>query len=164
MKQVKIPCFPMPETTEWNEIATAIDLTVQAYSIATGEGLSLLIYEPVESVSAMSDYVPSEAPEKLIVIAVFPEIREAIFGALKEIETREPKIGRDEPVAMPKLTGTTTLRTVFRHMEEMPATVLSFTVPCEEDEPGTIFFLRSAFTISEFRREIEKPIWGIAAN
>ena len=40
----------------------------------------------------------------------------------------------------------------------MPATVFSLTMPCEDGEPGTIFFLRTAFTISEFRREIEEPI------
>ena len=134
-----------------------ISTVVDVWANATGEGLRLIMVEPMEE-SRIPDYEPGLAPDELLVVAVDPVVRQAVFEALKRIEPREPISPQEHTVRTPKIEENTRLRSIYRQMADMPATVFSLTLPCEDGEPGTIFFLRTAFTISEFRREIEKPI------
>jgi len=157
MQQTKIPCFPISETTTWGEIPMVISTVVDVWADATGEGLRLLIVEPMEE-SRIPDYIPGLAPEELLVIAVDPVMRQAVFEALQRVELREPVPPHKQTVKTPKIEENSTFKSIYRQMAEMPATVFSLTMPCDDGEPETLFFLRTAFTISEFRREIEKPI------
>ena len=157
MHQTKIPCFPISEQTTWSEIPAVISAVVDVWANATGESLRLLIVEPMEE-SDIADYEPGLVPEELLVIAVDPVVRQAVFEALKRVESREPAFPHQQTVKTPKIEENTPLKSIYRHMADMPATVFSVTLPGANGEPGTVFCLRTAFTISEFRREIEKPI------
>jgi hypothetical protein len=65
--------------------------------------------------------------------------------------------GRPAPEGL-EIEENTPFKSIFRQMADMPATVLSFSLPPDSGELATIFFIRSAFTVSQFRREIERPI------
>ena len=133
-----------------------ISVVVDVWANTKGEALRLLIIEPMEE-SRIPDYEPGLAPEELVVVAVDPVVRQAVFEALSRIESREPVSPHNETVKTPQIHENTPLRSIYRQMADMPAAVFSLTMHCDDGEPGTIFFLRTAFTISEFRREIEKP-------
>jgi len=74
------------------------------------------------------------------------------------VEAREPKLPANPKAKRLRFKDNTPLKNVFRQMGELPATVFSLTFPNNGLDSGTIFFLRTAFTISEFRRETERPI------
>lgn len=99
----------------------------------------------------------SEAPEELVVFALGQMVRNAVFEALERVAEREPKIA-DRTVKLPKFKENTPLKSFFRQMAEMPATVFSLTFPDDSPDSATIFFLRTPFTVSEFRREMHRPI------
>jgi len=119
----------------------------------------MLIFEPLEH-SNIPGYQPtiSQAPEELIIVTVISAVRDATFAALARVENFEPKPPGDKPTKPMKIKENTPLKSIFRQMAAMPATVFSFSFPQDDGEPATIFFLRTAFTISQFRREMERPI------
>jgi hypothetical protein len=89
MHQTKIPCFPISGMTTWSEIPMVISVVVDVWANTKGEALRLLIIEPMEE-SRIPDYEPGLAPEELVVVAVDPVMRQAVFEALERIEPREP--------------------------------------------------------------------------
>jgi hypothetical protein len=119
----------------------------------------LLIFEPCEESRIPGPApTPSDAPEELVVVAVGQVVREAVFEALERVEAREPNIPVNPKRKVPKFKDSTPLKSFFRQMAALPATVFSLTFPDDGPDSGTIFFLRTAFTISEFRREVQRPI------
>lgn len=101
----------------------------------------------------------SDALEALLVVAFEKSIREAVFQALDRVELREPNLpAARSSVKTPKFKDHTPLKSFYRQMAKMPATVFSVTFPDDGTDAISIFFLRTAFTVSEFRREIEQPI------
>jgi hypothetical protein len=63
-----------------------------------------------------------------------PRVRNAIFQALERVEERAKTFGRTQ-AEMPNLKDNTPLRTFFRLMADMPATVFSITFPNEGQRP-----------------------------
>ena|ERR1035441_2939851 len=159
MEQVQIPVLPISERTTWGEIPEVMEAVVTAFEERTGTVPPLLIFEPHEESRIPSPApTPSDAPEELVVVAVGQVVREAVFEALRRVEAREPNIPVNPKAKLPKFKDNTPLKSFFRQMAAMPATVFSLTFPDDAPDSGTIFFLRTAFTISELRREMNRPI------
>jgi hypothetical protein len=159
MQQEQIPQLPVSEKTTWGELPDLLGAAVQVCEEKFGGCPPVLIFQPIEQ-SNFPGYQPtiSQAPEELIVVTVIPRIRDAAFAALERVEAREPKHPGGPPPKMPKIKDNTPFKSVFRQMAAMPATVFSISLTQDDGENATIFFLRTAFTISEFRREMERPI------
>lgn len=82
------------------------------------------------------------------------EFRAACFQALERVEKREPKFPSHLQKKSLKFELNIPIKFLFRKMVDMPVTVFSLTLPGEGPETLSIFFLRTPFTVSEFRREI----------
>lgn len=132
---------------------------IDAYEQQTGDFPPLLLFEPgpESRIPGAMPKVP-ESPEHLVVIAVGQPIRSVVFEALDRVAKREPQPDANNKPKRLKFKDNTPLKSFFRQMAEMPATVFSITFPDDGPDAGTIFFLRTAFTISEFRREVQQPI------
>jgi hypothetical protein len=159
MHQEQIPQIPVPENTTWGELPELVGAAVQICEEKFGGCPPVLIFEPIEQ-SNIPGYQPtiSQAPEELIVVAVIPQIRDAALAALERVEASEPKHPGGPPPKLPRIKDNTPFKSIFRQMAAMPATAFSISFPQDDGENATIFFLRTAFTISEFRREMERPI------
>ncbi len=96
----------------------------------------------------------SDAPERMVVFAA-AEFRDAVMKALKAVESREPRVPQN-PSRRIKLKGNTPLKSVFRQMAEVPITVFSMTDA--DFREATTFFLRTAFTITELRKELPNVV------
>jgi hypothetical protein len=157
MQQFQIPCLPISERTTWSDLPDVIDAVLETFDDSSFP--PLLIFEPHPE-PRFPHQVPvvSEAPEELVVLAVLPDVRGACFRALERVEAREPKLADESPRKSIKFKDNTPIKSFFRQMAEMPATVLSLTFPDDGPDAATIFFLRTPFTVSEFRREIQQPI------
>lgn len=157
MQQFQIPCFPISERTTWSELPDVFDAVADA--LPEESFPPLLLFEPhPETKFPHQVPVMSEAPEELLIVAVLPDVRAACFRALERVEGREPKLADENPRKSLKFKDNTPIKSFFRQMAEMPATVVSLTFPDDSPDAATIFFLRTSFTISEFRREIQEPI------
>lgn len=77
----------------------------------------------------------------------------AMRAALAEVEKREPAAGARPRIDI-TMKGNTPLKQVYRRMADYPITVLS--ISWADDPNMTLFFLRTAFTISEMQKEIPK--------
>lgn len=159
MHQQQIPQIPVSEKTTWGELPDLLGAAVQICEEKFGGCPPMLIFEPLEH-SNIPGYQPtiSQAPEELIVVTVIPQVRDAAFAALERVEAFEPKHPGGPAPKIPKIKENTPFKSIFRQMAAMPATVFSVTFPQDDGEPASIFFLRTAFTISQFRREMERPI------
>jgi hypothetical protein len=159
MPEFQIPCFPVSERTTWCDLPEVIDAFVEIVDEKTGSCPPLLIFEPHPDFKIPGRWpVISEAPEELLVIAILPDVRTACFQALERVEAREPKPLNDQPRKSLKFKDNTPLKSFFRQMAQMPATVVSLTFPDDGPDAVSIFFLRTPFTISEFRREMHQVI------
>ena len=94
----------------------------------------------------------------MIVIAAIPKVRDAALAAVQRVEAFEPKHPGGPARPLPPLNGADSFQTIFRQMAALPATVLSVSFPQADGELATVIFLRSAFTISQFRREMSRPL------
>jgi len=117
-----------------------------------------LLFEPLRD-SRIPSQRPSvsETPKELIVVSIEPTITKAVLDALRRVEAREPEYPSETKRRTLKLKENTPFKGVFRQMAEVSLTVFSINPP-EEAEAISIFFLRTPFTVSEFRKEIEVPI------
>ncbi len=91
----------------------------------------------------------------MLTLAPHAATRDAIMRALQEVEKREPKL---ENQRTPKIAikPNTPLRSIFKQMANIPMTVFSLT---DGDDPdSTIFFIRTAFTLSELHKELPKVL------
>jgi hypothetical protein len=158
-QQQKTPILPVSEKKPWREIPYVIAAGIGFCEDLFGARPTLLLYEPIGSPNSPG-YEPatSEAPEELIVVALTPQEREATVAALKRVEPLEPKFPDRPAPKPPKIKDNTPFKSIFRQMADMPATVLSFSLPPDSGELATIFFIRTAFTISQFRRELEQTL------
>lgn len=159
MDQVQIPCLRIPNRTTWGEVPTIMQLAGESCEAQTGSVPPMLIFEPYEeSRLPHLKAKPSDVPEELIVMALGQMMRQAALDALERVAAREPNVSSQAPKSM-KIKPNTPMKSIFRQMSEMPATVFSITSLDDNGEGGSaIFFLRTAFTVSEFRREIQLPI------
>ncbi len=80
-----------------------------------------------------------------------------MFEALERVEAREPKLPANPKAKGLKLEDNMPLKSIFRQMRELPATVYSHTLPDNGPDGDTAFFLRTRFTITELRHELEQP-------
>lgn len=158
--QFQIPCFPLSYRTTCAKLPELFEVATEELEERTGMFPPLLIFEPHPDWTE-DDPLPliSDAPEELIVVALEQQVRAACFQALGRIEDREPKnpLRRSSNQRL-KFKENTRIKSVFRQMNEMPITVFSLTFPDDGPDAISIFFLRTPFTISEFRRELLKPI------
>jgi hypothetical protein len=156
--QIQIPLLPISERIRMDEFTAVFENTVNFLYKKFGTVPPILIFEPLAEsyLSSAKPYV-SEAPEELVVASIGENTTEAIFQALKQVEEREPQYPSESKRKSLKIKDNTPLKNLFRQMAEMPLTVFSFSVPAEADSVS-IFFLRTAFTVSEFRREIQQII------
>ena len=156
--QIKIPLLTISERTTLGGMTDVFEDAVFFLEQQTGSVSPLLLFEPVkESRIPSQKSSVSEAPEELLVVALDETISQAVFQALKRVEAREPSYPTEQKRKSFKLKENTPLKSVFRQMAEMPLTVFSISSPVEA-EAASIFFLRTAFTVSVFRHEIELPI------
>jgi len=163
--QLQIPCFPISERTAWNQLPRIMSEKVESYAEATGNALALLLFIPCKEISKPGfrtelKQPDMKAPETLLMVAIEPTIRAAVMEALERVAAREPKYPPGTRQITPTIKPNTLFKSIFEQMAQMPATVFSVTIPIDDDETkaGTIFFVRTAFTIAEFRRDMEKPI------
>ena len=158
--QFQIPCFPISYRTTFAELPEVFDIFISSAEEQNGSCPPFLIFEPHPEWPSYGPLpVISDAPEELIVAAWMPSIREACFQALERFEVREPEYP-NHPTSKRRLKfkENTPIKSFFRQMTEMPATVFSLTFPDDGPDSISIFFLRTPFTVSEFRREIAQPI------
>jgi len=158
MSQVQIPLFPIDQKTTWSEFPDIVEVFATHFEERTGDFPPMLIFEPSEKLFAPgSKFNVSEAPEEIIVVSISPDVSNAMFEALKRVEAREPKgiPYQSKPV---KIKDNTPIKSIFRQMAAMPVTVYSLTFLLSDSDSITVFFVRTPFTVSEFRREMEMPI------
>jgi hypothetical protein len=118
--------------------------------------LLLFVPRPEERIQSTRPAAP--VPSDALIAVTFGEaMREVVFQALKRVEVREPE-QRTEQKGSLKLKENTPVKAVLGKMSEMPVTVLSFSVGEGGDDAMSVVFLRTAFTVNEFQREMEKPI------
>ena len=157
--QFQIPCFPVSYRTTFEELPDVFEIFISSAEEQTGSCPPLLIFEPHPEWPTYGRLpVISEAPEELVVVALEPSVRAACFQALDRVAEREPPYPSHPPKKTFKFKSNTPLKSFFRKMAEMPMTVFSFPFPDDEPDSIHIFFLRTPFTVSEFRREITQPI------
>jgi len=149
---MQIRILPVSERTTWGELPEVFEATFTFYE-KNGEVPPLLVFESCEEPLIPSE-VPSEAPEELIIVSLESSVKQEVFQALKRVEAREPEYPTEHSQKSLKIKDNTPLKSIFRQMTEMPVTV--FSMPLLNDDPDAIciFFIRTAFTISEFRREL----------
>lgn len=159
MHQIEIPILPISERTTWGELPELLDAFFTHCEEQGNELPPLLLFEPLK-VSRIPGDTPSvsEVPATLLVVAVEMSVREAVFQALERVEKREPIFPNAGAAKPPQFKDNTPLKSFYRQMTEMPATVFSVTFPDDGPDAISIFFLRTAFTVTEFRREIQQPI------
>jgi hypothetical protein len=156
--QVQIPLLPISERTRIDELTGVFEFTINYLNEQFGNVPPVLIFEPLsESYISSAQPSVSEAPEELLVATVFPATTQAIFQALKRVEEREPKYPPDQKRKLLKIKENTPLKNLFRQMTEMPLTVFSISPPPGADSVS-LFFIRTPFTVSEFRREIQQIV------
>ncbi|HEY2329321.1 MAG TPA: hypothetical protein VGI63_05865 [Verrucomicrobiae bacterium] len=149
---MQIRILPVSERTTWGELPELFETTFTFYE-ENGGVPPLLVFEPCEEPLVLSE-IPSEAPEELLIVSLESSVKQEVYQALKRIEAREPEYPTGHSQKSLKFKDNTSLKSIFRQMAEMPVTV--FSMPLLDDDPDaiSIFFIRTAFTISEFRREI----------
>lgn len=161
MCEISIPHFVISEKTRWGELPEAVLEVLEECDRTRVEIAAMVVFEPVEISGDPSQHPTlSEAPEELVVVTLNAEIRKAVFEALEKVRPREGKLPPADPHRLPKFNHKTPLKSFFRQMRELPATV--FSVNMAEDGPVaySVFFLGSPFTISEFRREFAQILSG----
>ena len=155
MHQIHIPSIPIPDNTTFGELPELLSATMEALE-AKDMMFPVLFYEVCDKPAWPNvDLQPSQAPERLLVLAPHAPTRDAVLRALQDVEKREPKL---ESQRAPRVTikPNTPLRSVFKQMASIPMTVFSLT---DGDDPdSTIFFIRTAFTLSEFRKELPRVL------
>ena len=154
MNEIQTGCFPVSEKTVWSEIPEVMAVYGRIIYEKFGDVGPALILEP-HPPWRLPSQIPkvSEAPEELIIIPVDPLLLKASFKVLEDVEAREPKLPKKKKTEI-IIKGNTPMKSIFRQMAAIPVTVFSVTVGADTTDPVTIFFLRTAFTISEFRRGI----------
>ncbi len=158
--QIQIPCFPISYKSTWEEIPEIVE-EFSNHAMEVMENCPpLLLFEPHPDWPTYGQPpVISEAPEEMIIIATLQPIRDACFQALERVAEREPQVPSHAPTRISlKFKGNTPVKSFFRQMEEMAITVFSLTIPDDGPDAVSVFFLRTPFTVSEFRREISRPI------
>ena len=114
--------------------------------------------EPQPSDGFTSPFAISEAPEELIVATFSGDILQACYAALEIVATREPKITAQKSTRL-KFKANFSMKRIFCQMTEIPITVFSMAMTADPTEAGlSPFFIRMPFTISEFKREIQRPM------
>jgi len=163
--EISIPQLPISEKTRWGELPEAVGELIEVCERTGVEMAAMVILEPVEcSRDPSQKPMLSEAPEELVVVALNHAVRMAVFEALERVRDREADLAPGKPRPLPKFSHKTPLKSFFRQMRDMPATVLSVTFPADGPEAITVFFLGSPFTISEFRRELAQILAGEEAG
>lgn len=158
MHQFHVPLLPMSERITFAEFGAYFETTFEHLERQGMATPPILLYEVVEPGWLKTDLKLSEIPERMVVAAYEASIRNAVMEALRRVELREPPHpASTKPVRM-KLKGNTQAKSIFKQMAEHPLTVFSFTF--EDDQDSTIFFLRTAFTISEVQKELPNCIVG----
>ncbi len=158
--QIQIPCYPISYKSTWAELPEIVEEFSNHTMEMMGHDSPLVLFEPVPDWPAYGQPPTiSEAPKEMIVIAVLQAVRDACFQALERVAEREPKVPSHTPTRTSiKAKGNTPMKSFFRQMEQAAITVFSVSIPDDGPDAITIFFLRTPFTVSEFRREIARPI------
>ena len=157
--QFQIPCFPISYRTRFADFLDVFEDFMTIAEEQTGSCPPLLIFEPHPDWSIHGRLpIISDAPEELVVVPLEPSVRAACFQALERVEAREPKHPIHPPKKSLKFNDNTPVKGFFRKMAEMPMTALSLTFSDNGPDAISIFFLRTPFTVSQFRREITQPI------
>ena len=156
MKQIPIPAFPIEDGAALCDFPDIFGIFVTAFEERYGEPPPMLIFEPHPTWD--SGYIPSisDAPEELIIVALDSYTQNACFQALEHVEDREPKLEYAQDKLSVSLSGETLVREIFSQMSDIPITVFSVTSPKIGEDTISVFFLRTPFTVSEFRREFER--------
>ena len=158
--QFTIPCFPLSERTTMADLMEHAGMAWDAFERQTGQTAPLLLFQPLPEWPQYQE-VPkvSKEPEQLIVIAAMPQIVTHCLNGLAEVEKREPQYKQEARHRRIKINFKTPMKNLFRQMADIPLTVFSMNYP-----EGSVFFLRTRFTIAEFLREVEKPVDGEATG
>jgi hypothetical protein len=155
MREFQIPCFPVSERTTFAELPDVLKKMMRSLETEMDGSPPLFIFEPRPESRIPGQVVASPGvPEELLVVALYPDVRLACFEALARVEAREEKLPRDGTPKSLKFKENTPLKSFFRQMAELPVTVFSITLPDDGPEAITFFFMRTQFTIDEFRIEM----------
>lgn len=156
MGQIQTPVIPIPDNTRFEEIPSLCEVCINAMESGKLPMVPVMLFEICDAPQWRHlKLTQSHAPERMLCVAADPGITKAMMAALAEVEKREPKLGDRERLDIdikPKMP----LKQIYKRMAEFPVTVLSLAF---ESESGiTLFFLRTAFTISEVQKEIPKHV------
>jgi hypothetical protein len=158
MHEVHIPCFPISERTTFSELPQVVDARVIPYEEEIGGALPMFIFDPRPEWGATGRLLSSnDAPERMVIVALEPELRAASFRALEKVQAIEPSGAKPQLRKLPRIKENTPLKSIFRQMEESQLTVFSLTFPDNGPDAITTFFLRTTFTIENFRRIVMDP-------
>lgn len=158
MQQIGIPCVAIRDSVRWGDFIDLLEDFVTAYVNDTDITPPMFMVEPQPPDSFTSPFAISEAPEELIVATFSDDILQACYAALEIISTREPKITAQKSTRL-KFKANFSMKRIFHQMAEIPITVFSVAANSDSTEAGlSLFFIRTPFTISEFKREIQRPM------
>lgn len=159
MHQIQIPLIPIPDDILFGELGELFLGTLDNLEKNRIGPFPVLIYEVCDPPDRPDEQIePSQAPERVIAISITNDSRDALMRALAEVERREPPYPNPRKPVKINLRDNTPLRSVFKQMAALPLTVFSMTQP--DQDAGTLFFIRTAFTISELQKELPKMIVG----
>jgi hypothetical protein len=156
MGRIQTPIVPIPDNARFQDIPSLCDVCLDAMDKGQMPMLPVLLFEVCDTPSwPQQKLMPSEAPERMLCVAMDESARRALLAALAEVEKREPPAA-PRPRLDFNLKPKTPLKQVYRRMAEYPITVLSLS--WADDAEITIIFLRTGFTISEMQKEIPKHV------
>ena len=155
--QFTIPCLPLPFSVTMEDFADWMESAFERIEADTGQVVPIILFEPRDWPKHLPPPPVSTAPDAMIVVPIMPEIIAHCFRSLKEVEKREPQ--RERGIFNVKIKGNTPMKSIFRQMAA--ASVSVFSMSGKED---STFFLRTHFTISEFLKEVAKPVETLPNN
>jgi hypothetical protein len=157
--QIQIPLIPIPDDIRFGDLGELFLGTLDHLEKNGIGPFPVLIYEVCDPPDRPDELVePSQAPERVIAISISDTSRDSLMRSLAEVEKREPPYPTPANTIRINLKDKTPLRSIFKQMAAHPLTVFSITLP--EKAAGTLFFLRTAFTISELQKELPKMVVG----
>ena len=157
MHAEQVPVLPIPESTCFADIAEYCEATIDLFTKKGAKIHPVLLFEVVGAPRGGSGKIElSAAPERMLIVVVEKETRNALLEALRRVEKREPKMRDPNRQARIKIKDNTPIKSIFKQMAAIPFTVFSITFA--EDMANSVFFLRTAFTISELQKEIQATV------
>lgn len=156
MPAVTFPVLALSEKITFGELPELFKRTAQQLAAQKLPNAILLLEVCAAPQWVHGTIKPSENPERMIIMAFEPKSRDAIAQALEVVKKRQPPPLKQKARANITAKPNTPLKSIFRQMGEIPLTMFSLTH--SNNPESSLFFIQTAATIAEFRRELPNVV------